>query len=423
MNDMHTIRLRTSTRRRTRPPLAAPLTAVLLALAALLALWWTTERPAGAQDGGAVDIIDFDFAQKTLTIGVGDTVTWTNTGARPHTATDRGGTFDTQPINPGEKGSITFTAPGTYFYFCRINPSKMNATLVVEPAAQPSKAVRVQTIDPGNLEGEQLRFDPPQLSVPAGTTVLVANVGGKPHSLTAEDGSFTTGIIQPGPEGGRFAGSNATLTLAQPGTFAFFCEIHPAAMKGTITVTGSPPASEGPAPPSNGARAANVSIADFEFQEPQISVAPEAELTFRNIGEAPHTATFDDVDLDTGTLDIGAEGKLVAPAEPGSYSYFCAIHPRMRGVVVVLGQNTADPTASPGTTVVAVASDGGDGGDEETAAPVTAAPSPPPAYTAAGGASGAMKTWVLVTVAVAFFLGGAGITPFLTRGRRRAATT
>ena len=30
----------------------------------------------------------------------GNTVTWTNTGERPHTATDRGGTFDTQPSTP-----------------------------------------------------------------------------------------------------------------------------------------------------------------------------------------------------------------------------------------------------------------------------------------------------------------------------------
>jgi hypothetical protein len=27
----------------------------------------------------------------------------------------------------------------------------------------------------------------------------VANVGGKPHTLTADDGSFDTGVVDPGP--------------------------------------------------------------------------------------------------------------------------------------------------------------------------------------------------------------------------------
>ena len=74
--------------------------------------------------------------------------------------------------------------------------------------------------------------------MPAGSTILFANVGGKPHTLTADDGSFDTGVVTPGAEGGRFAGSNATVPCQQPGTIPFHCEVHPAAMKGTLTVTG-----------------------------------------------------------------------------------------------------------------------------------------------------------------------------------------
>ena len=62
-------------------------------------------------------------------------MTWTNTGERPHTATDRGGTFDTKPIAPGASAEVTLSTPGTYFYFCRINPAKMNRVLTVEPGA------------------------------------------------------------------------------------------------------------------------------------------------------------------------------------------------------------------------------------------------------------------------------------------------
>ena len=56
--------------------------------------------PAAAQAGEEAEIVDFDFSPRRLTVEAGTTVTWSNTGERPHTATDRGGTFDTRPIAP-----------------------------------------------------------------------------------------------------------------------------------------------------------------------------------------------------------------------------------------------------------------------------------------------------------------------------------
>ena len=50
----------------------------------------------------------------------GTTVTFTNVGDIPHTATafDRGkiGDWDTGALNKGESKEITFKEPGTYFY-------------------------------------------------------------------------------------------------------------------------------------------------------------------------------------------------------------------------------------------------------------------------------------------------------------------
>ena len=44
--------------------------------------------PAGARAATTrVDIIDFGFSPQNITITVGDTVTWTNTGGFNHTAT------------------------------------------------------------------------------------------------------------------------------------------------------------------------------------------------------------------------------------------------------------------------------------------------------------------------------------------------
>lgn len=374
-------------------PLLALTGLVLLAAPASAA----AQAPATAQDSGEAKIVDFDFSPRTLTVEAGTKVTWTNTGERPHTATDRGGTFDTKPIAPGASAEVTLSTPGTYFYFCRINPAKMNGVLTVEPGADEPRTTRVQAVDPG-FTGDKLRFDPDELTVAAGTTLLVANVGGKPHSLTADDGSFDTGIIDPGAEGGRFAGKNASVTLNQAGTFKFHCEIHPAAMKGTVTVTGQAAAS-GPAQASAGPREVDVGAVDFAFEPKDASVAAGGKVTVTNRGQAPHTMTLDDVQLDTGTIAPGASAELTAPDAPGSYSYRCTVHPaRMRGVLVVLGRDTEDPNAQ------------------------AAAPPPAPAAQTGGGTGpgGGVTAFVLATAVVAAFLGGIGISAFALR--RRAAT-
>ena len=375
----------------------------LLALTGLVLVAAPTEASAAvpaaavAQDAGKAEIIDFDFSPRRLTVEAGTTVTWSNTGERPHTATDRGGTFDTKPIAPGASAEVTLSAPGTYFYFCRINPAKMNGVLTVEPGADEARTARVQAIDPGQI-GDKLRFDPDELSVAAGTTLLVANVGGKPHTLTADDGSFDTGIIDPGAQGGRFAGDNASVTLNQAGTFKLHCEIHPAAMKGVVTVTGEA-AAAGPAQASAGPREVDVGAVDFAFEPKDASVAAGGKVTVSNKGQAPHTMTLDDVDLDTGNIEPGASADLTAPDAPGSYSYRCAVHPaRMRGVLVVLGRDTEDPNA-------------------QAAAP---APAPAPASGGGGGPSGGVTAFVLATAVVAAFIGGIGVSAFALR--RRTAT-
>jgi plastocyanin len=365
----------------------------LLALTGLVLL----AAPAAAQATEAAKIVDFDYSPGHLTVEAGTTVTWTNTGQRPHTATDRGGTFDTKPISPGTSAKVTLSTPGTYFYFCRVNPAKMNGVLVVEPAGDQGRAVRVQAVDPG-FTGDKFRFDPDKLTVAAGTTLLVANVGGKPHTLTADDGSFDTGIIDPGAEGGRFAGKNASVTLNKAGTFKFHCEVHPTVMKGVVKVTGEA-AAAGPAEASAGPREVDVGLVDFAFQPNNSSVAAGGTVKLANRGQAPHTMTFDDVDIDSGTIAPGASASVTAPDAPGSYSYRCTIHPaQMRGVLVVLGADTEDPNAR------------------------AAAPAPaPPAQSSGGGPGAGLSAFVLAAAVVAAFLGGIGISAFALR-RRRTAT-
>ena len=66
------------------------------------------------------------------------------------------------------------------------------------------------------------------LTVAAGTTVTVVNDSVEAHTLTADDGSFSTATLEPG--------ASEQLTFEEPGTFPFHCQIH-SSMHGSITVT------------------------------------------------------------------------------------------------------------------------------------------------------------------------------------------
>jgi plastocyanin len=82
----------------------------------------------------AVAISGFAFSPAAVTINVGDRVTWTNSDAVGHTATDTGGAFDTGNIAQGESATVRFTQPGTYAYICTPHPS-MTGTIRVRAAS------------------------------------------------------------------------------------------------------------------------------------------------------------------------------------------------------------------------------------------------------------------------------------------------
>jgi plastocyanin len=96
----------------------------------------------GARAAGdpAVGIADFHFTPATLTIHVGDTVTWTNSGPSGHTATARDGSFNTGQLSRGHSAAHTFTAPGTYAYFCSIHPFMHGTVTVLAATTSPAPA-------------------------------------------------------------------------------------------------------------------------------------------------------------------------------------------------------------------------------------------------------------------------------------------
>jgi len=88
----------------------------------------TTGSPVMANN--AVTIQNMAFSPASLTIKVGDKVTWTNQDSVGHSATADDNSFDTGVIAQGQSGSNTFSKAGTYTYHCSVHPS-MHGTIIV----------------------------------------------------------------------------------------------------------------------------------------------------------------------------------------------------------------------------------------------------------------------------------------------------
>ena len=73
-------------------------------------------------------------------------------------------------------------------------------------------------------------FDPPQAAVEPGSTITWTNKGDEPHTVTADDGSFDSGRLNPG--------DSYTVAFDGQGTVTYHCTIHPE-MRGSVTVGGS----------------------------------------------------------------------------------------------------------------------------------------------------------------------------------------
>ena len=71
------------------------------------------------------------FVPTTIQAKVGDVIVWTNSDTLPHTATHKDdAACTTETLSPGATGGLTFSAAGTYAFFCKIHPD-MTGTIEV----------------------------------------------------------------------------------------------------------------------------------------------------------------------------------------------------------------------------------------------------------------------------------------------------
>ncbi len=120
-------------------------------LAASLAASVLAAAPVFAADT-AVTIAGFAFDPSTVTVQVGDSVTWTNEDAVAHTATGDNQYFGRIALFEGQSGGVTFDVAGTYPYTCEFHP-EMTGTVVVAgtstdpPSITPAPTDTVPTAD------------------------------------------------------------------------------------------------------------------------------------------------------------------------------------------------------------------------------------------------------------------------------------
>ena len=80
---------------------------------------------------------------------------------------------------------------------------------------------------------------------------------------------------------------------------------------------------------------AAVSIDNFSFGPATITISAGSTVTWTNHDDVPHVVTKDDTKLfKSKPLDTGDRFSFTF-TKPGTYDYYCAIHPKMTGKIVV----------------------------------------------------------------------------------------
>jgi plastocyanin len=107
-------------------------------------------------------------------------------------------------------------------------------------------------------------FNPPNATVSAGTTVTWVNNDQTAHTVTANDGAFDSGTLQPG--------KSYSFKFDKAGTYAYHCNIHPD-MTATVTVSGASASASGSASAS-----ASASPSASASASPSATTSPGAPL-------------------------------------------------------------------------------------------------------------------------------------------------
>jgi plastocyanin len=78
-----------------------------------------------------------------------------------------------------------------------------------------------------------------------------------------------------------------------------------------------------------------VKIENFTFEPAEITVKPGTTITWENDDDIPHSIVADNAKFHSKALDTGEKYSMTL-ADAGGVSYFCGLHPHMKGKISVV---------------------------------------------------------------------------------------
>jgi plastocyanin len=225
-------------------------------------------------------------------------------------------------------------------------------TAAVDVAIGPEGDLYALEMSTGNL-------DEPPFLVP-GSGRIVRQTGPDQHEVVA-DGLMFPIAMDVGPDGalyvalpaiGANTGEGVIMRLALEGTGVaatpIAAEVDPPVVCSPLPETTSAPRApdeveqgeeavaepEEDEPQAPVGATGEVTIASFAFAPQIVEITVGGTVTWTNTDGSSHTATAEDGSWDTGNIDAGASVSLTFET-PGTYTYLCAYHPTMTGVVIV----------------------------------------------------------------------------------------
>ncbi len=94
------------------------------------------------------------------------------------------------------------------------------------------------------------------------------------------------------------------------------------------------PAGAGQEAATGSSQATTIVIDNFTFQAAMLTVTPGTRVTWVNRDDVPHKVVSTDKTFSSPVLDTDGRFSYTFTT-PGTYEYFCSIHPTMKGKVIV----------------------------------------------------------------------------------------
>jgi plastocyanin len=353
------------------------------------------EEEVGITEPNPDDPTSWAFQPNDLVVTTGMTVVWRNNGTNTHTVTADDKSFSSPDIAPGATFKYKFDQPGAFTYHCTPHPWMTASVRVVVPGGAPppppplpgpsdaegsgpvhsvrEPAARegtgpvrhdVDIVEASPAKPNTWVFDPPTLDLMAGDTIVWHNTGSMQHSVTADDGSFDSGLINPGAVWSRTFGASLAVgyhctphpwmkggaRVAEPGKSAPALRISAATSPGAATAAA--PASvqrSGPGPVTVPVNIVEPSLSEamsWGFAPKVVDVKAGDTVVWKNTGTMEHTVTADSGAFDAGLIKPAASFQRTFDA-PGTYAYHCTPHPWMTGVIRVTNADGGAPPPLP----------------------------------------------------------------------------